>query len=238
MGITIKADTIGSLEALVNELKKEKIPIRKADVGDITHRDIVEVSAIEDPQYSVLVGFNVKVLPDAREKAQLSNIKLFVNDVIYRLIDDYKQWFEEQKELSEKSISETIVKPAIFQIMRDCVFRQSKPAVVGVRIKAGIVRTNVEVTNSEGVVVGRIKGLQSQGENIGSARTGMEVAMAIEGPTVGRQIKEEDILYVNIPERHAKILEHEIYNSLSADELEALDAFLDVKRKDNPFWAK
>ncbi|AGB49722.1 translation initiation factor aIF-2/yIF-2 [Methanomethylovorans hollandica DSM 15978] len=238
MGITIKADTIGSLEALVNELKKEEIAIRKADVGDITHRDIVEVSAIEESQYSVLVGFNVKILPDAKEKAQLSNIKLFVNDVIYRLIDDYKDWIEEQKELSEKNISETIVKPAVFQIMRDCIFRQSKPAVVGVRIRSGIVRTNTEVTNSDGVVVGKIKGLQLRSENIGTARTGMEVAMAIEGPTVGRQIKEEDILYVNVPERHAKILEHEISDSLSADELEALDVFLDIKRKDNPFWAK
>lgn len=238
MGITIKADTIGSLEALVNELKKEDIPIRKADVGDITHRDIVEVSAIEDAQYSVLVGFNVKILPDAKEKAQLSSIKLFVNDVIYRLIDDYKEWIEEQKELSEKNISETIVKPAVFEIMRDCIFRQSKPAVVGVRVRSGIVRTNVEITNSDGVVVGKIKGLQLRSENIGTARTGMEVAMAIEGPTVGRQIKEEDILYVNVPERHAKILEHEISDSLSADEVEALDAFLDIKRKDNPFWAK
>ncbi|WP_370571673.1 translation initiation factor IF-2 [Methanomethylovorans sp.] len=238
MGITIKADTIGSLEALVNELKKEEIPIRKADVGDITHRDIVEVSAIEDPQYSVLVGFNVKILPDAKEKAQLSNIRLFVNDVIYRLIDDYKDWIEEQKELSEKNISETIIKPAVFQIMRDCVFRQSKPAVVGVKIRSGIVRTNTEITNADGVVVGKIKGLQLRGENIGTARTGMEVAMAIEGPTVGRQIKEEDILYVNVPERHAKILEHEICDSLSADEVEALDAFLDIKRRENPFWAK
>ncbi len=238
MGITIKADTIGSLEALVNELKKEDIAIRKADVGDITHRDIVEVSAIEDPQYSVLVGFNVKILPDAKEKAQLSNIKLFVNDVIYRLIEDYKEWIEEQKELSEKNISETIVKPAVFQIMRDCIFRQSKPAVVGVKIRSGIVRTNIEITNSDGVVIGKVKGLQLRGENIGTARTGMEVAMAIEGPTVGRQIKEEDILYVNVPERHAKILEHEICDSLSADEVEALDAFLDIKRKENPFWAK
>ena len=224
--------------AHVNELKKEEIAIRKADVGDITHRDIVEVSAIEESQYSVLVGFNVKILPDAKEKAQLSNIKLFVNDVIYRLIDDYKDWIEEQKELSEKNISETIVKPAVFQIMRHCIFRQSKPAVVGVRIRSGIVRTNTEVTNSDGVVVGKIKGLQLRSENIGTARTGMEVAMAIEGPTVGRQIKEEDILYVNVPERHAKILEHEISDSLSADELEALDVFLDIKRKDNPFWAK
>lgn len=238
MGITIKADTIGSLEALVNELKNANIPIRKADVGDISHRDIVEVSAIEDPLYSVLVGFNVKILPDAKEKAQLSDIKLFVNDVIYRLIDDYETWIDEQKELSEKNISETIIKPAVFHIMPDCIFRQSKPAVVGVRIRSGIVRTNTEITNVDGVVVGKIKGLQLRGENIPTARTGMEVAMAIEGPTVGRQIKEEDVLYVNVPERHAKILEHEICESLSADELEALDAFLEIKRRENPFWAK
>ena len=54
----------------------------------------------------------------------------------------------------------------------------------------------------------------------------------------GRQIKEEDILYVNIPERHAKVLEHEIYDSLSNDEKETLDTFLEIRRKGNPFWAK
>lgn len=237
-GITIKADTIGSLEALVNELRKEDIPIRKADVGDISNRDIVEVSAIEEPSHSVIVGFNVNILPDAKEKLQSTSVKLFMNDVIYRLIDDYKDWIKEQRALSEKAISETIIKPGMFTIMPDCTFRQSKPAVVGVRIIGGVVKTKVDVTNEDGIVVGTIKGLQSQGENIGQARIGMEVAMSIEGPTVGRQIHEGDTLHANIPERHAKILEHELYDSLSADELEALDAFLEIKRRDNPFWAK
>jgi translation initiation factor 5B len=66
----------------------------------------------------------------------------------------------------------------------------------------------------------------------------MEVAMAIDGPTIGRQIKEGDVLYSNIPEKHAKVLETEILDSLSADEMETLDAFLEIKRRDNPFWAK
>jgi translation initiation factor 5B len=118
------------------------------------------------------------------------------------------------------------------------VFRQSKPAVVGVRVLGGVVRTNVDVMLENGNVVGKIKGLQSQGENVPSARAGKEVAMAIDGPTVGRQIKEEDLLYINVPERHAKVLEHEIYDSLSKDEKETLDIFLGLKRKDNPFWAK
>ncbi len=238
VGITIKADTIGSLEALVNELRKEEIPIRKAHVGDISNRDIVEVSAIEDPLYSVIVGFNVKVLPDAKEKVQSTDVTLFRNDVIYRLIDDYKDWVKKQKEIAEKEISDTIIKPGRFKIMPDCTFRQSKPAVVGVKIIGGVVKTNVDIINNEGEVVGKVKGLQMRGENISEAKIGMEVAMAIEGPTVGRQIKEEDTLFVNVPERHAKRIEHEIYDSMTADELETLDAFLAIKRKDNAFWAK
>ena len=237
-GVTIKADTIGSLEALVNELTNEGIPIRKADVGNISHRDIVEVSAIEDPLYSVIIGFNVDFLPDAKEKVQDANINTFMNDVIYRLIDDYNEWVKEQREMTEKNISEMIVKPGKFKIMPNCIFRQSKPAVVGVRIIGGIVKTNVDIATEDGTVVGNVKGLELDGEKIKKATVGMEVAMAIEGPTVGRQIKEKDILLTNIPERHAKILEHELYDSLSADELETLDTFLQMKRKDNPFWAK
>jgi translation initiation factor 5B len=237
-GITIKADTIGSLEALVNELKKEDIPIRKADVGDISNRDIMEAFATEDPFHSVIVGFNVNILPDAKEKVQSTGVKVFMNDVIYRLIDDYRDWVKEQRAISEKAVSETIVKPAMFTIMPDCVFRQSKPAVVGVRVIGGTIKTKVDVTTGDGTVVGIVKGLQSRGENVSVATIGMEVAMSIDGPTVGRQINEGDVLYANIPEKHAKILEHELYDSLSADELEALDSFLDIKRRDNPFWAK
>ena len=102
----------------------------------------------------------------------------------------------------------------------------------------GVVKTNVDVMLENGTVVGKVKGLQSEGENISSANAGKEVAMAIDGVTVGRQVKEEDILYVNVPERHAKVLEHDIYESLSGDEKETLDSFLTIKRRDNPFWAK
>jgi translation initiation factor 5B len=237
-GVTLKADTIGSLEALVNELQKEDIPIRKAEVGDISQRDIIEVSAIEDPFNAVLIGFNVKMLPDAKEKAKGADLKIFQNDVIYRLIDDYKDWVKEKKEKSEKTISQLIVKPARFLLLPECTFRQSKPAVVGVRITGGKVKTNIGVTDNSGRVVGTIKGLQLEGENIKEASAGMEVAMAIDGPTIGRQIKEGDVLYSNIPEKHAKVLETEILDSLSADEMETLDAFLEIKRRDNPFWAK
>ncbi|MDD4748696.1 MAG: translation initiation factor IF-2 [Methanosarcinaceae archaeon] len=241
VGIMIKADTIGSLEALIHEFQKEEIPIRKAEVGDISHRDVVEASTVEDPLYSVLVGFNVKIHADAKELLQdisAKHVKVFVNDVIYRLIEDYQEYVKVQQELAEKKIFETIVRPGKFKILPGCVFRQSKPAVVGVRVIGGVLRTNVDVMLENGNVVGKIKGLQLEGENIADARVGKEVAMSIEGVTVGRQVKEEDVLFVNIPERHAKILEHEIFDSLSGDEKETLESFLVIKRRENPFWAK
>jgi len=86
--------------------------------------------------------------------------------------------------------------------------------------------------------VGTVKGIQRQNENLGSASVGQEVAIAIDGPTVGRQIHEGDILYVNIPEKHARIVEQELKPKLSQDEREALEEFLEIKRRKDPFWGK
>lgn len=238
-GILVKADTIGSLEALVNELKKENIKIRKADVGEISKRDIIDAAATNDKFHSVILGFNVNIRSDAKEKLDaLSNIKIFSNTVIYSLIDDYVDWVQLEKQKSEKSVAELIIKSGRFELLPDSVFRQSKPAVIGVRVKGGIIKTNVDVMTEDGVVIGTIKGIQSQGKPINEARIGMEVAVAIEGVVAGRQIKDGDELYINVPERHVKILEQELIDSLKADEIETLEAFVKIKRKDNPFWAK
>ncbi len=237
-GILIKADTIGSLEALVNELKKENIPIRKADIGDVSKRDVAEVKTIKDPLFSAILGFEVDVLPDAREELMGSDIKLFVNNVIYRLIEDYKKWVVEQKQLMEKKRYETIIKPGRFKILPDCTFRQSKPAVVGVRVLGGVIKTNLEVMKDNGAIVGTIKGIQENSENIGDAGAGKEVAVAIDGPTVGRQIKEGDTLYIDVPEKHAKIAEQELFEAMKIEDKETLMAYMEIKRRGNPFWGK
>jgi len=237
-GVLIKSDTIGSLEAIVNELKKENIAIHRADIGDISKRDVAEVKTIKDPLYSVILGFEVDVLPDAKEELMGSDVKLFNNNVIYRLIEDYKNWVTEQKQLNEKKRYETIIKPGRFIIMPDCTFRQSKPAVVGVRVLGGLIKTNLEVMKEDGSLVGIIKGIQENNENISEASVGKEVAMAIDGPVVGRQIKEGDTLYIDIPEKHAKIAEQELFASMKIEDKETLMAFMLIKRKSNPFWGK
>jgi translation initiation factor 5B len=238
VGIIIRADTIGSLEAMVNEFKGAEVPIRKADIGNISRRDIIEASAIEDPLYSVVMGFNVEILPDALDELQKTDVKLFMSDVIYRLVEDYEEHVDDLKALTEKQRSEAIIKPGKFRILPNHTFRQSKPAVVGVEIEGGLIKKKLNVMNESGNRVGVIKVIQDKSENVDEAKFGSQVAVSIDGPVVGRNIKEGELLYIDVPEKHAKIVEQELIDSLAPDELETLEVFMGIKRKGNAFWGK
>ena len=237
-GLIIKSDTIGSLEALVGELKARDIHIHYADVGPISRRDVIRAAAINDPLLSAILGFNVDILPDALNEIQKTNVPVFSSDIIYTIIESYERWVEDQKNKMEQERLEAVIRPGAVRILPDCVFRQSKPAVVGVQVIGGIVRTQVNLMREDGANVGVIKGIQAHNENQGSATVGQEVAISIDGPTVGRQIHEGDILAVNIPEKHARIVELELKPKLAEDEREVLENFLEIKRKKDPFWGR
>ncbi len=237
-GVILKSDTLGSLEALVGELKARKIPIHYADVGPISRRDVIRAAAINDPLLSAVLGFNVDILPDAITEIQKTNVPVFSSEIIYSIIENYEKWVEDQKMKLEQERLEAVIRPGAVRILPDCVFRQSKPAVVGVQVIGGIVRTQVNLMREDGANVGVVKGIQAHNENQGSATVGQEVAISIDGPTVGRQIHEGDILYVNIPEKHARIVELELKPKLAEDEREVLEDFLEIKRKKDPFWGR
>lgn len=237
-GIVIKADTIGSLEALIHEFKNINVDIRKAEVGDITKHDIVEISTIKNPFYSVLIGFNVKINQEAIDYIDKKKQKILLSDIIYRLIEDYQLYVDEIKEKENEKYLGNIIYPCKLKILKNCIFRQSKPAVVGIKVLGGLIKNNTELMLENGNKAGIIKGIELDGEKIKKATVGMEVAMAIDGVVVGRQIKEEDILYSCIQEKDIKILEKEIFENLTYDQKEILNEYLVLKRKDKPFWGK
>jgi translation initiation factor 5B len=131
-----------------------------------------------------------------------------------------------------------VVLPARLMLLPNCVFRQSNPAVVGVRVLLGKLRTGVDLIDRTGKRIGHLKSMQSRGENIREADAGAEVAVSIEGVTVGRQISVNDELMVEIPERHVKILEHEMFAHLSPSMRECLEDYTGMRRKGDPFWGK
>ena len=228
-GVVVKADAIGSLEGLAFELKNKGIPIKKAEVGDVSRRDVTEASMVSDPLRRAVLGFNIKVLPDVKEE----QAKLFVNNVIYKLLDDYEEWCIKRKVELEKEKREEIVYPGKIKILEGCIFRISRPAIVGVRVLGGRIKIGQELMMNDGKIVGKIKSIRSVEESYKEAISGKEVAIAMNEPTVGRQIKENDVLYVSIPESDVKKLSA---LELTFDEKEIINEVIEIKRKEKAFW--
>jgi translation initiation factor 5B len=240
-GIVIKADTIGALEALCKELEGKEIGVMRAEVGGVSRHDLIDTETIKNPVYRVLLAFNTPILPDAADMIKdplYTQVKVFEGRVIYQLIDQYVEWRDEQKRLQEKQRFEHVVMPAKIRLLPDCVFRQSNPAVVGVRVLGGKLRSDVNLILMDGRKVGHLKSMQLRQESIREADAGLEVAISIEGATVGRQVEVGDDLFVDIPERHVKVLEKEMLKTLNISTQEILGEFTSMRRKNDPFWGK
>ncbi|MEM3479056.1 MAG: translation initiation factor IF-2 [Candidatus Bathyarchaeia archaeon] len=238
-GVVLKADTLGSLEAIAESLSRNGVPVRLADVGDVSKRDVTEATIVKEkePLYGVVLAFNVKVLPDAEEEAKAHNIPIFWHNVIYHLIDEYIKWMRSEKETRERGEFERLVKPAKIKVLPGYVFRRSKPAIVGVEILAGQIKPRIRLMTGEGKEIGEILQIQDKGAAIPNAGKGRQVAISIDRPIVGRHFDEGDILYSHIPEEHARLLNSKFKDKLSADEMEALGEIITIMRKISPLWA-
>jgi translation initiation factor 5B len=234
-GIIVRGDAVGSLEALAFEAKNTNLPIRKIDIGNVTRKDVVEASHFADPLHRVIFAFNVEINEDAEAELRSTGVRLFRNDVIYRLLEEYRLWtVERTKELEVEKRLE-IVFPGKVIIMRDHVFHVSKPAIVGVRVLAGRIRPGQGLMKEDGKSVGKIKSIRSGDQTLNEAIVGSEVAIAIDDATVGRQIDVEDVLLVDIPESHALQLSK---YGLKPEEVEVFDQIAAIKRKEKPFWGR
>jgi len=201
-GVILKADTLGSLEGLIKALKDLKIPIRKAKVGNVLKSDVMESSGMKKP---VIFAFHVEILPDAGESAKKQGVNIFESDIIYKLIEDYREWEESEKRRSEKELLESVTHPGRVKILPGYVFRQSKPAIFGVEVIGGIIKPGYRLRKGE-KVVGEVKELQAEGDNVDQAKAGDKVAVSMEGVTVGRQISEGDTLENDLRERDFEVL--------------------------------
>ena len=232
-GVMIKADAIGSLEALALELKTEGVRIKSAEIGDISRKDIVTCATKPNPLNRVLLGFNVKLLPDALEERDCSDVEVITNNIIYKIVEDHTAWAREKKRELESDSRLEMVYPARFLFLPDHTFRINKPAVVGVRILAGKLRPGMRLLKQDGKVFGRIKSIRKGDETLKEAVMGAEVAIAVEGAQVGRQFKEGDVLYTDSPAHDARKL-REI--DLSIEERDTRDEVIRIKRRAENFW--
>jgi translation initiation factor 5B len=238
-GIIVKADALGSLEAIADILKQNNIPIRLADVGDISKREVVESSIVKEhePLYGAILGFNVKILPDAEEEATAKGVQIFREKVVYRLLENYLAWFKGKRDAGLEQNFETLVRPAKLRIMEGYVFRRARPAIFGVEILAGTIKPKTAVVRAEdGEEVGEIQQIQDKGKALSEAQQGMQVAVSMERPIFGRHVFEKDILYAKIPEAHVRMLSTTFMERLVKEEQDVLNEYVKIMRKKVPFW--
>lgn len=233
-GILIKADTIGSLEALIKESRDKGIKIRKAEIGNVSKRDIIEGDSTLDPLNKLIFAFNVKILPEAKEELANTNLMMFNEDVIYTIMENYDEWIEKKKIQLERDRRQEFIHPGMVKFLPEYVFRVSHPAIIGIRVLSGRIKTGLKLMKEDGKVVGSIKGIQSENKPVEEAIQGQEVAISIEGVTVGRQIKGEDILFTDLPASDAKKLRD--MGTLNPDEKDVLNKIFEIKRKSDKFW--
>jgi len=233
-GIVIKADSLGSLEALAKILKEKNIDVKKSSIGNITKKDISdgEINYEKDPLLSVVLGFNVEILPDVKTS---QNVKVFTNNIIYRLIEDFEKWQEQEKKKIEGKEAEGLFKPCKLQVMRGYIFRQSNPAIVGIEILAGILESGTPLMKNDGIALTEAKGIQHEQENIEKAEKGKQVAVSLPNVTIGRQLKEGDLLYCAIPEHQFRKYK-ELKKILTQEEIGILKEIAEIMRANNPMW--
>jgi translation initiation factor 5B len=238
-GIILRCDTIGSLEAIRDMLRKADVPMQKADIGHITRRDILAASAVKEKNryLGVVLGFNVKILEEANREAQERGIQIFNENIIYNLVRSYTEWVRYQKEHEDSILFNEIPPVCRFQFMKGFIFRRNYPAVFGAEIQIGRLRQKVNVLNEDGKKIGTIHQIQENGKPIDEATKGEQVAVSIKDISVGRHINEGDIFYTDLRSKEAKLLLERFGYRLSQEEKDLLDRLVAMKRKVDPSYA-
>ena len=237
-GVTVRCDTIGSLEAVVSMLSQKKIAVARADIGPVTRRDVIGARAVKDNDrhLGVVLAFNVRVLPDAAAEAEESSVRVFSDRVIYSLVDSYSEWARQDALHEEDSVFAEITPVAKFTFLKGFVFRNNDPAVFGVRVDAGRLVQKAQFINDAGRRVGRVHQLQEDKKTVPAARRGAEVACSVHGVTVGRQVNEEDVFYTLPTSAEAKALLGRFAGRLDEGESAALDRIVELQRGRDPAY--
>ncbi|MBI3623421.1 translation initiation factor IF-2 [Candidatus Pacearchaeota archaeon] len=234
-GIIAKADSLGSLEALLTLLKQANIPVLKAGIGNINKTDIISAKAnLEINELdAMIVGFNSK-LDEEADKIK-GNIKIITDEVVYKLIENSVKFRDEKRREIEKNRLMGLSTLCKLQVLHQYVFRNTKPAIFGARVEGGKLVSGLNLIDETGEDVGRVKNIQSENKSVEQAHEEMEVAISIPGENYERHLKNKKFLYSNLGESQFKNFKKN-KDLLSNKELQILQEIAEIKRKTKADW--
>ena len=231
-GIIVKADSLGSLEALLVLLKQANIPVMKAGIGEIGKSDITAAKAnmkINELD-AIVAGFNVGIQEEAKEL--IGNIKVMTEEVVYKLIDNLSLFRNEKRMKIEKDRLMGMSTICKMRILPQHIFRNTKPAIFGVRIEGGKLIQNLVLIDNDGKKVGRVRNIQSNQKPVREATEDMEVAVSVSGANFERGLKGKELLYSLVTDNQLKVFEKN-RDLLSSKELSILNEIKEIKKGKN-----
>jgi translation initiation factor IF-2 len=178
LAVVVKSDVQGSLEAITGSLEKlgtDEVSVRvlHAAVGGINESDIILAKA----SHAVIVGFNVRANPQARDMARRDNVEIRYYSIIYEVIDDIKAALSG---LLSPTRRENFLGNAEIRE----VFNITKVGkVAGCMVTEGIVKRGGKVRLLRDNVViheGTLKTLKRFKDEVREVREGFECGMAFE----------------------------------------------------------
>ncbi len=231
-GVILKTDSIGSLEAISRLMESMGFKISKKGLGDVTKRDIVDAFSqlSVSPTYEVVLSFNVNIDNDAQAASFDSGVRVINSNIIYKLIDDYKLLVDAIQKSSISKAESRIVFPGAVQVLPNSCFRVSHPAIFGVNVVAGRIKVGWLLMNEVGEVLGNVKGIQNERAPLEAAKKGDSVAISMDEPTFGRQVREGQVLYTRVTDDDERLLKGEFANLISDEESDLLRRISGIKK--------
>ncbi|MFC1686001.1 translation initiation factor IF-2 [Nanoarchaeota archaeon] len=232
-GIIAKADSLGSLEALMQLLHKSGIAVSKVGIGEVNKTDVISgsVNLREKPLDAVVVGFNVRISGDLMGD---ETVKIIANDVVYKLIEDLEEWREERGNELTRQKMESMMFPCKLKVLR-YVFRQTRPAIFGVSVLGGKLKTGMNLMNEKGKNLDRVKAIQDKKESLKEVKSGKDVAISLPSVNYARQLFEGELLYSDLHESGFRKLKAN-KKLLTQEEIKVLQEIADIKRRENSTW--
>ncbi|MDE1857369.1 MAG: translation initiation factor IF-2 [Candidatus Micrarchaeota archaeon] len=231
VGVVLKTDSIGSLEAISRLLINAGFRISKKGLGVVTKRDVIDAFAMyeKDPSAAAVLTFNVPIDEEAKEASSASGVRIIESDIIYKLIDDYRLFVDESQKRRLQRAEEAIIFPGVIEPLPNMAFRISHPAIFGVKVVAGRIKQGWAIMNEAGEVVGSVKGIQNDKAPVETAKKGDEVAVSVEGATYGRQIREGQRLFTRVKDEDEGLLMGKFSNLIDDEERKLLDTIMRIK---------
>ena len=232
-GVTLRADTLGSLEAIAYELSEKGIKIRNAQIGLISRRDVIDVATLQEPLDRIILGFNVEILPEAKDVLLNQDVGVINGGIIYSLVQQCEEWINTRTRDIEEERKKGMSVPSKFKIIPEYIFRANKPVIVGVKIEGGRIKVGDNLIREDGRYAGTIKSIREGELSKKFAEAPLEVAVAIDGVTLNRQIFPDEPIYTDITEETVKVLR---LKPMDEATMKTLEEIIKIKRKENKFW--